>query len=101
MGSEDRFFDRHFEPIGISVGLPGGEATVSSEAQWNARHRTFPAAKSREIKAIYTRTRKARGSPDTGEPVVVLNHVDHMSCVEGFEPPEAKRRADPHLGHEV
>jgi hypothetical protein len=101
MGSKDQFFDQHFEPIGISVELSGGEATVSSEVQWNARHWTFPAAKSQEIKAIYTHTWKVRRSPDTGKPVVVLNHVDHMSYVEGFEPPEAKRRVDPHVGHEM
>jgi hypothetical protein len=27
--------------------------------------------------------------------------VDHMRYVEGFAPPEAKERVDPHVGHEV
>jgi hypothetical protein len=53
MGSKDQFFDQHFEPRSISVELSGEEATVKSEVQWNARHWTFPAAKSQEIRAIY------------------------------------------------
>ena len=101
MGSKDQFFDQHFEPRSISVELSGEEAIVKSEVQWNARHWTFPAAKSQEIKAIYSHTWKVRRSPDTGKPVVVLNHVDHMRYVEGFEPPEAKQSVDPHVGHEV
>src|SRR5215212_5526022 len=84
MGSKDQFFDQHFEPRGISAEPSGGEATVSPEVQWNARHRAFLAAKSQETKAIYTHTRKVRRSPDTGKPVAVLNHVDHTSYVEGF-----------------
>jgi hypothetical protein len=101
MGSKAQFFDQHFEPISISVELSGEEATVTSEVQWNARHWTFPAAKSQEIKAIYSHTWKVRRSPDTGKVVVVLNHVDHMRYVEGYEPPEAKKDVDPHIGHEV
>ena len=100
-GSKDRFFDQHFGPRGISVEPPGGEATVGPGVRWNARHRTFPAAKSQGTKAICTRTRKARGPPDTGKPVAVLDHVDHTSCVEGFEPPEAKRGVDPRVGREI
>ena len=69
--------------------------------QWNARHWTFPAAKSQEIKAIYSHAWKVRRSPDTGRPVVVLNHIDYMRYVEGFEPPEAKVRIDPHVGRDI
>jgi hypothetical protein len=101
MGSKAQFFDQHFEPISISVELSGDEATVKSEVQWNARRWTFPAAKSEEIKAIYSHTWRVRRSPETGKAVVVLNHVDHMRYVEGFEPPESKQRVDPHVGREV
>jgi len=54
MGSKDQFFDQHFEPKSISVELSGDEATVKSEVEWNARHWTFPAAKSQEVKGIYS-----------------------------------------------
>src|SRR5215213_7335714 len=91
----------HFEPRSISVELAGEEATVKSEVQWNARHWTFPAAKSQEIRAIYSHTWKVRRSSEGGKAVVVLNHVDHMRYVEGCEPPEAKHKVDPHIGHEV
>ncbi len=101
MGSKAQFFDQHFEPISISVELSGDEATVKSEVQWNARRWTFPAARSEEIKAIYSHTWRVRRSPETGKAVVVLNHVDHMRYVEGFEPPESKQRVDPHVGREV
>jgi hypothetical protein len=101
MGSKAQFFDQHFEPRSISVELSGAEATVKSEVQWNARHWRFPAAKSEEIRAIYSHTWRVRRSPETGKAVVVLNHVDHMRYVEGFAPPEAKQRVDPHVGHEV
>jgi hypothetical protein len=101
MGSKAQFFDQHFEPRRISVELSRGKATVKSEVQWNARHWTFPAAKSQEIRAIYSHTWKVRRSSDTGKPVVVLNHVDHMRYVEGYEAPEAKHKVDPHIGHEV
>ena len=91
----------HLGIQGISVELSGQEATVKSEVQWNACHWTFPAAKSEEIRAIYSHTWRVRRSPETGKAVVVLNHVDHMRYVEGFAPPEAKQRVDPHVGHEV
>jgi hypothetical protein len=42
-----------------------------------------------------------RRSPETGKAVVVLNHVEHMRYVEGFAPPEANQRVDPHVGQEV
>jgi hypothetical protein len=42
-----------------------------------------------------------RRSRDTGKAVVVLNHVDHMRYVEGYEPPEAKRKVDPHIREEL
>jgi hypothetical protein len=98
MGSKDQYFDQHFEPRSISVELSGEEATVKSEVQWNARHWTFPAAKSQEIKAIYSHTWKVRRSPDTGKVVVVLNHVDHMRYVEGYEPPKPRKRSTPTSG---
>jgi hypothetical protein len=87
MGSKAQFF--------------GEEATVKSEVQWNARRWTFPAAKSEEIKAIYSHTWRVRRSPETGKAVVVLNHVDHMRYVEGFAPPESKQRVDPHVAGEM
>jgi hypothetical protein len=87
--------------MGISVELSGQEATVKSEVQWNACHWTFPAAKSEEIRAIYFHTWRVRRSPETGKAVVMLNHVEHMRYVEGFAPPEAKQRVDPHVGREV
>ena len=101
MGSKAQFFDQKFDPKSISVEVSGDQATVKSEVQWNARHWTFPAAKSQEIRATYWHTWIVKRSPTTGKPVVVLNHVDHMKYVEGFEPPEAKRRTDPHLGSEM
>jgi hypothetical protein len=101
MGSKAQFFDQHFEPRSISVELSGEEATVKSEVQWNARHWRFPAAKSQEIKAIYSHTWRVRRSPETGKAVVVLNHVEHMRYVEGFALPEANQRVDPHVGQEV
>jgi hypothetical protein len=101
MGSKAQYFDEKFEPKSISVEVSGQEATVKSEVQWNARHWTFPAAKSHEIKAIYSHTWKVRRSPETGKPVVVLNHVDHMRYVEGYAPPESKQRVDPHVGREM
>ena len=42
-----------------------------------------------------------RRSPETGKPVVVLNHVDHMGYVEGYKPSESKSRTDPHVGREM
>ena len=101
MGSKAQFFDQHFEPKSISVELSGDEATVRSEVQWNARRWTFPAARSEDIKAIYSHTWKVRRSPETGKAAVALNHVDHMRYVEGFEPPESKERVDPHVGREM
>jgi hypothetical protein len=101
MGSKAQYFDEKFEPKSISVEVSGQEATVKSEVQWSARHWTFPAAKSDEIKAIYSHTWKVRRSPETGKPVVVLNHVDHMRYVEGYAPPESKQRVDPHVGREM
>jgi hypothetical protein len=101
MGSKAQFFDQKFEPRSISVEVSGVEAKVKSEVQWNARHWTSPAAKSQEVRAIYNHTWIVRRSPDTGKPVVVLNHVDHMRYVEGFEPPEAKHKVDPHLAGEL
>jgi hypothetical protein len=98
MGSKDQFFDQHFEPKSISVELSGDEATVKSEVEWNARHWTFPAAKSQEVKAIYSHTWKIRRAPDTGKAVVVLNHVDHMRYVEGHEPPKPSIRSIPTSG---
>jgi hypothetical protein len=53
------------------------------------------------LTAIYSHTWNVRSSPDTGKAVVVLNHVDHMRYVEGYEPPEAKKDIDRHTGHEV
>jgi hypothetical protein len=100
-GSKAQFFDQHFEPKSISVELSGNEATVKSEVQWNARRWTLPAAKSEEIRAIYSHTWKVRRSPESGRAVVALNHVDHMRYVEGFEPPESKERVDPHVGREM
>ncbi len=38
---------------------------------------------------------------ETGKAVVVVNHVDHMRYVKGYEPSEAKRTIDPHIGHEM
>jgi len=101
MGSKTQFSRQHFESKSISVELSGNEVTVKSEVQWNARRWTFPAAKSEEIKAIYTHTWKVRRSPESGRAVVALNHVDHMRYVEGFEPPESKERVDPHVGSEM
>jgi hypothetical protein len=101
MGSKAQFFDQKFEPRSISVEMSGEEATVTSEVQWHARHWAFPAAKSQEIKAIYNHTWIVRRSPSTGKPVVVLNHVDHMRYVDGFEPPEAQHNVDPHLAGEL
>ena len=59
------------------------------------------AAPDLKIRAIYSQTWKVRRSPETGKPVVVLNHVDHMRYVDGYAPPESKRRVDPHVGHEM
>ncbi len=87
--------------MGISGELSGQEATVKSEVQWNACHWTFPAAKSEEIRAIYFHTWRVRRSPETGQAFVMLKHVEHMRHVEGFAPPEAKQRVDPHVGREV
>jgi hypothetical protein len=101
MDSKAQYFDEKFEPKSISVEVSGQEATVKSEVQWSARHWTFAAAKSDEIKAIYSHTWKVRRSPETGKPVVVLNHVDHMRYVEGYAPPESKQRVDPHVGREM
>ena len=101
MGSKAQYFDQHFEPKSISVELSGDEATVKSEVQWNARRWTFPAAKSEEIRAVYSHTWKVRRSPDTGKAVVALNHVDHMRYVAGFAPTESKERIDPHVGREM
>jgi hypothetical protein len=101
MGSKDQFFDQHFEPRSISVELSGDEASVKTEVEWTARHWSFPAAKSQEIKATYSHTWKVRRLADTGKAVVVLNHVDHMRYVEGYEPPEAKHKVDPHIGREL
>jgi hypothetical protein len=98
MGSKAQFFDQHFEPRRISVELSRGGAIVKSEVQWNARHWTFPAAKSQEIRAIYSHAWKARRSSDTGKAVVVLNHVDHMRYVEGYEPPKPSTRSTPTSG---
>ena len=81
MGSKAQYFEEKFEPKSISVEVSGQEATVKSEVSWNAHHWTFPAAKSHEIKAIYSHTRKVRRSPETGKSVVVLNHGDHISYV--------------------
>jgi hypothetical protein len=66
MGPKAQFFDQHFEPKSISVELSGNEATVKSEVRWNARRWTLPAAKSEEIKAIYSHTWKVRRSPESG-----------------------------------
>ena len=99
--SKGQYFDEHFEPRSISVELSGTEASVKSGVQWNARHWAFFAARSEEIRAIYPHTWKVRPSPETGKPDVVLNHVDHMRCVEGYEPSEAKQRTDPHVGREM
>ncbi len=101
MGSKGQYFDEHFEPRSISVEVSGTEATVKSEVQWSARQWALPAARSEEIRAIYCHTWKVRRSPETGRPVVVLNHVDHMRYVEGYAPSEAKRRIDPHIGREM
>lgn len=100
-GSKAQYFDQHFEPKSISVEVSGTEATVKSEVQWNARHWAFPAARSEEIRAIYTHTWKVRRSPQSGKPVVVLNHVDHMRYVEGYAPSESKHQVDPHVGREM
>jgi hypothetical protein len=101
MGSKAQYFDEHFEPRSISVEVSGTEATVKSEVQWSARHWTFSAARSEEIRAIYSHTWKVRRSPETGKPVVVLNHGDHMRYVEGYAPSESKQRTDPHVGREM
>ncbi len=69
--------------------------------QWNARHLPPGAARSEEIRAIYSYTWKVRRSPETGKPVVVLNHVDHMRYVEGYAPSESNERTDPHVGREM
>ena len=100
-GSKAQYFDQHFEPKSISVEVSGTEATVKSEVQWNARHWAFPAARSEEIRAIYSHTWKVRRSPQSGKPVVVLNHVDHMRYVEGYAPSESKHQVDPHVGREM
>ena len=71
-GSKALYFDEHFEPKSISVEISGMEATVESEVQWNARHLPSGAARSQEIRAIYSHTWKVRRSPETGKPVVVL-----------------------------
>jgi len=67
MGSKDQFFDQHFEPRSIPVELSGEEATVQSEVQWDARRWTFPAAKSEEIRAIYSHTWRIRRPPESGQ----------------------------------
>jgi hypothetical protein len=46
-------------------------------------------------------TWRVRRSPETGKPVVVPNHIDHMGYVEGYEPSESKSRTDPHVGREM
>jgi hypothetical protein len=42
-----------------------------------------------------------RRSPETGKPVVVPNHIDHMGYVEGYESSESKSRTDSHIGREM
>ena len=91
----------YFEPKSISVEVSGTEAIVKSEVQWNARQWAFPAARSEEIRAIYSHTWKVRRSPQSGKPVVVLNHVDHMRYVEGYAPSESEHQVDPHVGREM
>lgn len=101
MGSKAQFFDQKFEPRNISVEIAGDSAIAKTEVQWNARHWSFPAARSQEIKAIYFHTWTIKRSAAMGKPVVAVNHVDHMKYVEGYEPATAQARTDPHLGKEV
>ena len=92
VGSKGKYLYERFEPRSISVEVSGTEATVKSEVQWSARHWAFPAARSEEIRAIYSHTWKVRRSPETGRAVLVLDHVDHMRYVDGYAPPQSKRR---------